>query len=232
MIGERRFDFITIVSGLPRSGTSMMVRMLEAGGMPVVVDHDRKPDADNPHGYYEIEAVKRLKEDTSWVESAVGKALKAIYLLLYDLPKDFQYRVLFLRRSLQEVIASQDTMLRRSGASTGNMDKQLLARHFETQLNHLDAWLRQQPNMAVIYVDYTQAVSDPTGTAVRVAQFLGGRIDPVKMAAAVDRTCTDSVRARVPKGDNAPLLSCHLLQIRSAGVNATSARERAPGYRL
>jgi Sulfotransferase domain len=186
MTSEPRCDFITIVSGLPRSGTSMMMRMLEAGGMPVVVDHDRKPDADNPNGYYEIEAVKKLKEDASWVESAVGKALKAIYLLLYDLPKDFRYRVIFVRRSLQEVIASQDTMLRRSGASTGSMDSQRLARHFETQLHHLAEWLRQQPNMAVLFVDYADAVTNPSGTAARVARFLGGCVEPAKMAAVVD----------------------------------------------
>lgn len=186
MIGERHFDFITIVSGLPRSGTSMMMRMLEAGGMPVVVDHDRNADADNPNGYYETEAVKKLKEDPSWVGSMAGKALKAIYLLLYELPKDSHYRVLFMRRCLQEIVASQDTMLRRSGASTGNMDKQLLTRHFEAQLNHLDRWLRQQPNMSVIYVDYAEAVHDPAGIAARVAQFLGGCVDPTKMAAVVD----------------------------------------------
>jgi hypothetical protein len=186
MTSDQTYDFITVVSGLPRSGTSMMMRMLEAGGMPVVVDHDRKPDADNPNGYYEFEAVKKLKIDSAWVNGAVGKALKAIYVLLYDLPKDFRYRVIFLRRSLQEVITSQDTMLKRSGAATGSMDQQILARHFEAQLKQIDAWLQRQANMAVLYIDYSDAVRDPVGSAARVAQFLGGTLDPAKMAATVD----------------------------------------------
>jgi hypothetical protein len=186
MTSDQTYDFITVVSGLPRSGTSMMMRMLEAGGMPVVVDHDRKPDADNPNGYYEFEAVKKLKIDSAWVNGAVGKALKAIYVLLYDLPKDFRYRVIFLRRSLQEVITSQDTMLKRSGAATGSMDQQILARHFEAQLKQIDAWLQRQANMAVLYIDYSDAVRDPVGSATRVAQFLGGTLDPAKMAATVD----------------------------------------------
>jgi hypothetical protein len=198
MTSERPRDFITVVSGLPRSGTSMMMRMLDAGGMPVVVDNDRQPDADNPHGYYEIKAVKKLKEDASWMEGAAGKALKAIYLLLYDLPKHYKYRVVFLRRNLQEVIASQDAMLKRSGASTGRLDKQVLARHFETQLQRLDAWLRQQSNMSVLYLDYADAVKDPLKTASSVAQFLGGCVDPAKMAATVD---TSLYRQRSNTGD-------------------------------
>jgi Sulfotransferase domain len=230
MIGERNFDFITIVSGLPRSGTSMMMRMLEAGGMPVIADNDRNADADNPNGYYETEAVKKLKEDSSWVGSMAGKALKAIYLLLYELPKDSHYRVLFMRRCLQEVIASQDTMLRRSGASTGNMDKQLLTRHFEAQLNHLDRWLRQQPNMSVIYVDYAEAVYDPAGTAARVAQFLGGCVDPTKMAAAVDSNLYrqhSSPTAR--KGYCASLCSPPFREERTSPLTVQPAPEAATG---
>lgn len=181
-------DFITIVSGLPRSGTSMMMRMLDAGGVPVFTDNDRVADADNPNGYYEYEAIKKLQEDSSWVAGAVGHAIKAIYLLLYQLPPEYQYRILFMRRDLREVIASQDTMLRRSGAPTGTMDKQVLARHFETQLRQVDAWLRQQPNMAVLDVPYAEVVGDPMATAQRVSAFLGGELDAEKMTLSVDPT--------------------------------------------
>jgi hypothetical protein len=179
-------DFITIVSGLPRSGTSMMMRMLDAGGIPVFADGDRLADADNPNGYYEYEPIKKLNEDSSWVANAVGHAIKAIYLLLYQLPKEYSYRVVFMRRDLPEVIASQDTMLRRSGAATGSMDPRVLARHFETQLRQVDAWLRQQPNMSVLDVPYAEVVRDPQSTAVKVAAFLGETLDVDKMVASVD----------------------------------------------
>ena len=179
-------DFVTIVSGLPRSGTSMMMRMLSTGGVPVVVDHDRKPDADNPNGYYEFEPIKKLKEDTSWVAGAVGHVVKAVYLLLYDLPKEHKYRVVFMRRDLPEVIASQDTMLRRSGSPTGTIDPRMLARHFETQIRQSEAWLRQQPNFEVLYVNYADIVGDPATAAAAVSAFLGGDLDTAKMAASVD----------------------------------------------
>jgi hypothetical protein len=164
----------------------MMMRMLEAGGMPVVVDHDRKPDADNPNGYYEFEPIKKLKEDSSWVAGAVGHVVKAVYLLLYDLPTGFNYRVVFMRRNLHEVIASQDTMLRRSGSTTGSIDPGVLARHFETQIRRADSWLRQQPNFAVTYVNYADVVGDPAGTAAAIARFLDGAVDPARMVATID----------------------------------------------
>ena len=89
---------ITIVSGLPRSGTSMMMRILEAGGMPVLVDAARPADVDNPNGYYEFEPAKSIREDASWLTQAEGRAVKMVYKLLYDLPPDRAYHVLFLQR--------------------------------------------------------------------------------------------------------------------------------------
>ena len=110
---------ITVVSGLPRSGTSLMMQMLEAGGMETVTDGQRAPDADNPKGYYELERVKRLKEDHAWLAEAEGKALKVVSMLLYDLPADFRYRVLFMERDLDEILSSQRTMLARRGTGEG-----------------------------------------------------------------------------------------------------------------
>src|SRR5215471_15035568 len=106
---------ITIVSGLPRSGTSMMMRMLEMGGMPVIIDQVRQPDVDNPRGYYEFEPAKKTKTDTSWLNHAPGKAVKMVYRLLYDLPSKFTFRVLFMQRKLDEVLVSQRTLLVRQG---------------------------------------------------------------------------------------------------------------------
>src|SRR5215212_2341111 len=110
---------VTIVTGLPRSGTSMMMQMLAAGGMPVLAAAVRAPDADNPRGYLEFEAAKRTARDAAWVAGAAGKAVKLVHLLLPDLPQEHEYRVLFMRRDMDEVLASQRAMLarlRRTGA--------------------------------------------------------------------------------------------------------------------
>ena len=96
-------QFLTIVSGLPRSGTSMMMRMLDQGGLPAIIDGVRTADDDNPAGYYEFEAVKQTKEDPSWLENSEGKVVKMVYRLLYDLPTDRTYRVVFMRRKMEEL---------------------------------------------------------------------------------------------------------------------------------
>ncbi len=110
-----RQDVITIVSGLPRSGTSMMMSMLEAGGIGSVVDGIRKADDDNPKGYFEFERVKQLKKDSSWLVEATGKVVKVISQLLRDLPPSYQYKVIFVRRNINEILASQTQMLIRRG---------------------------------------------------------------------------------------------------------------------
>ena len=100
-------NVITIVSGLPRSGTSMMMQILESGGMKVITDNIRKADEDNPHGYYEYERVKKIKDDTGWLKETRGKAFKMISLLLYDLPSNENYKVIFMKRKMSEILASQ-----------------------------------------------------------------------------------------------------------------------------
>ena len=107
--------FLTVVSGIPRSGTSLMMSMLESGGMPVLIDEVRGADIDNPRGYYEYEAVKALKHDASWVAQSCGKAVKMVYLLVYDLPPDIEYRILFMHRNIDEVLASQRADARAAG---------------------------------------------------------------------------------------------------------------------
>jgi hypothetical protein len=179
-------DFVTVVSGLPRSGTSMMMRMLDAGGVPAFADNDRQADADNPCGYFEYQAIKKVGEESAWMAQAVGHAIKAIHVLLYHLPRQYRYRILFMRRDLGEVIASQETMLQRLGAAPGAMDPKVLACHFETQLQQAEAWVLRQSNMSLIDLDYAEVVHDPSATACQVAKFLGGGLDTAKMAAAVE----------------------------------------------
>jgi len=178
--------FLTIVSGLPRSGTSMMMRMLEAGGMPVVTDNLRQADIDNPMGYYEFEPVKKVKEDQTWVADAQGKALKMVYSLLYHLPSTHQYRVLFMRRRMEEVLASQKKMLDRLGKAASPVSDEQMAKMFHTQLEKFFAWIKTQPNFSLLEVDYNGMVSDPAAQAGKVNTFLGGTLDQAAMCKVVD----------------------------------------------
>jgi hypothetical protein len=178
---------IVIVSGLPRSGTSMTMKMLEAGGMPPLTDHIRSPDEDNPKGYYEFERAKKLKEgDTDWLPQAEGKAVKLIGALLMELPKrGYTYRVLFMRRTMEEILASQDKMLAHRGEDKKVEDEKMAAL-FEKHIKDVEDWMDSQPNLSYIDVDYNHAIQDPRSTAEKINQFLGGDLDVQAMAAVVD----------------------------------------------
>ncbi|SMX34754.1 sulfotransferase family protein [Actibacterium lipolyticum] len=183
---QEEVDFVTIVSGLPRSGTSMMMRMLEAGGIPPVVDHARKPNDDNPLGYYEFEPVKALKEDKSWVAPSCGKVVKVIYKLVYDLPANVNYRVVFMQRELEEVLASQETMMRRDGLDPDTIGRDILLQLFQTEVFEFRRWADAQPNIKMFYADYRQVVADPATKATQIADFLGSGLDHMAMAQVVD----------------------------------------------
>lgn len=178
--------FVTIVSGLPRSGTSMMMRMLETGGMPVVTDAVREADVDNPRGYYEFEPAKKTRDDPSWLDSAHGKAVKMVYQLLYDLPADRHYRVLFMRREMGEILASQRKMLSRLGRDDGGIPDDKMSALFRSQLSKFEAWAASQSHLAILDVDYNRMVSDPLPLAESVNAFLGGILDPRAMASVVE----------------------------------------------
>jgi len=178
---------VVIVSGLPRSGTSMAMKMLEAGGMELVVDNVRTADVDNPKGYYEDERVKNLAEmeDTSWFRAARGKVIKVVSSLLNYLPTDNAYKVIFMRRNLHEVLASQAKMLERRGEKSQTEDQELLAM-YEAHLDKVEFQLRFRPHFEALYVNYADVVSDPLSQARLMAGFVGGGLDVSKMAAAVD----------------------------------------------
>lgn len=179
-------EFLTIVSGLPRSGTSMMMRMLECGGLPVLTDHVRTPDDDNPNGYYEFEAVKQTKEDDAWLQGSEGKAVKMVYRLLYDLPADRTYRVLFMRRKLDEVLASQQVMLQRHGVADSVSEGQMSAL-FRSEIDSFYKWVKQQRHIELIDVDYNRMQQNPRDEATRVSEFLGGALDVDAMVGVVDQ---------------------------------------------
>jgi len=175
-----------VVSGLPRSGTSMMMQMLAAGGMPVLTDGLRAADEDNPRGYFEYEPVKRTKRQASWVPLAEGLAVKIVYALLRDLPARHEYQVIMMHRDLAETIASQREMLRRSGRNGADVGEETLRGLFEKELREVASWLAAQPNFRVLDVEYGECVHDPARAAARVNRFLGGALDEGSMISAVD----------------------------------------------
>jgi hypothetical protein len=177
---------VTVVSGLPRSGTSLAMQMLAAGGMTVLTDGVRAADEDNPRGYLEFEAVKRTREDASWVAEAVGKAVKMVYLLLRELPAGYEYRVILMRRDLREVLASQKAMLSRLGRHGADVSEERMAAIFEEQLRGVVNWLAGQSHFQVLQVDYRECVRAPGEVARKVNAFLGGHLNEQRMAAAVD----------------------------------------------
>jgi len=178
---------IIIVSGLPRSGTSMMMKMLEAVGLEPVTDGIRTADKDNPKGYYELERVKTLDKpgDKSWVAAHKGKVIKVISFLLKDLPSNVNYKVIFMRRSLAEVLVSQNKMLEHRGEANPVEDEKM-HRNFEMHLRKVDYQLKTEPNMEVLYVDYKNALENPHFEAKRIAEFLGGGVSAEKMAEVAD----------------------------------------------
>lgn len=177
---------ITVVSGLPRSGTSMMMKMLEAGGIPPLTDEIREADADNPKGYYELERVKKLdKGDSEWLATAEGKAVKVISALLQHLPETYDYQVIFMERHMPEILASQRKMLDRRGEED-EMDDEKMRALFEKHLQQIKTWLGEQENFSVLYVHYSEALADARTQAERVKGFLGAELDVDKMTGTVD----------------------------------------------
>lgn len=188
----RAFRFgppIIVVSGLPRSGTSMVMRMLDASGVPIVSDGVRTADQSNPHGYFEYERVKELDKglDKSWLREARGKAIKVISFLLRELPSSNNYRVIFMQRSLEEILASQDTMLRVRG-EPADAPHEALAKAYERHLREVGLLLGRRRWFTVLEVRHRDVLENPLAQARRVAEFIGQPLDPGRMTAAVDRS--------------------------------------------
>ena len=175
---------IIIVSGLPRSGTSLMMQMLHNGGIEVVTDHVRTADTDNPRGYFEFEQVKKIKQDASWLPQTRGKSFKMVSQLLYDLPACERYRILFMERDLDEMLASQEKMLERLGRPAVPRDQ--MKRAYLLHLQKLHAWLHTNKQMRILNVRYNELLEKPEEQACRVSEFLDGSVNAEKMALAVD----------------------------------------------
>lgn len=180
---------IVVVSGLPRSGTSMAMKMLHAGGLEVVTDGLRQADESNPNGYFELEAVKDLEKNgnTAWLKDARGKAVKIISLLLTVLPEDHDYRVVFMQRDLNEVLASQNRMLVQRGETPGTPEEDArLRQHYEKHLAKVHRFLGNRRCFSVLRVDYRSVLERPLVEAARIDAFVGGGLDVDRMAAVGD----------------------------------------------
>lgn len=178
---------VIVVSGLPRSGTSMMMKILEAGGLEILTDNERTADEDNPKGYYEFEVVKELpgNANATWLVGAGGKVVKIISFLLQHLPTNYQYKVIFMRRNVEEILASQRQMLIRRGESTDEDDSKM-AETFQEHLKRVRVWLANQKNIQVLYVDYNALMNSPTEPVNALADFLGVPLNVEKMLAVPD----------------------------------------------
>jgi hypothetical protein len=183
---ERSPGVITVVSGLPRSGTSLMMQMLAAGGMPILTDGERTPDTDNPRGYCEWEPVKLLPRNPALIAKAEGKAVKVISQLLSALSPTHEYKIIFLRRPLEEVVASQDEMIRhRSGAAPALPAAQISAA-FKTHLKQVEAWFQNKQNLSLLDVRYHDVLADPQTVSRKLKDFLSFELDVEAMARQVD----------------------------------------------
>lgn len=175
---------VIVVTGLPRSGTSLMMQMLAAAGVPVLTDSARAADDDNPRGYLEFAPVKAIARDASWLARARGKAVKIVAPLLPHLRDGERYAAIWMERNLEEVLASQATMLERSGRAVGDDDR-VLRRAYERQVDDARADL-QRLGASVLSVDYARSIAQPDDTAEQVCDFLGGGLDIGAAAATVE----------------------------------------------
>lgn len=186
-------DSVVVVSGLPRSGTSLMMSMLEATGIEPMQDGIREADIDNPKGYYEYERVKKIKDDKAWLPDAKGKVVKMISRLLVELPGDFNFKVIWMRRNIDEIIASQKKMLVRLGTYDPSVKddeiRRMLLRHVEKTLS----WMNAQGNIEHLFVSYNKLMEDPKDEVKKLAKFLG---EGAEADAMMERIDTDLYRNR------------------------------------
>jgi hypothetical protein len=185
-----------------------MMQMLKAGGLPLLCDESRRPDVDNPLGYFEYEPVKRIARDVSWLDAAVGRGVKIVLSLLTHLPRDYEYRLILMKRDLAEIMASQHTMLVRQGQAAGDEpstsadeafggeeegdeeheEEALLQERFAAELSEIVRGLQGLPGVELLEVEHSELLTRPRRVADAVATFLGAELDVDAMAACVDPT--------------------------------------------
>jgi len=189
---------ITVVTGLPRSGTSLMMQMLAAGGLCLLTDGKRAPDADNPRGYFEWERIQQLPQDPALIAFGEEKAVKVTSPLLAWLPVGRQYRILLMRRPIEEVFASQTVMIRRLGTSGGALGPEPLMRAMEDHLRLVMAGMERRPDCRIHLVAYHALLAEPRRESEAIRDFLEVDLDVAAMAAQVDPSLYRQRRAVAP----------------------------------
>jgi hypothetical protein len=179
---ENLKDTLVVVSGIPRSGTSLLMQMLNNGGMEILADDKRKPDISNPKGYLELEAVKKLAQDNSCLKNQTGKAVKVISHLLKNLPEEQKYKIIFMNRDMNEIIKSQQKMLNKNEKK---YSKELI-KAFLKELKHVKQWIKEDPQKEMINLDYKKVVKQPMKAINKIIQFLGVPLDKQAMKEAID----------------------------------------------
>jgi sulfotransferase family protein len=178
---------VTVVSGLPRSGTSLMMKMLAEGGMPVITDEIRRADSDNPNGYFEFETVRQMSAgNVNWLADANGKAVKVISALLEYLPSNYSYKIIFLERDVHEVLASQRKMLMHRNEKEMANEAEVEAQ-IQKHLSAMKPWLVRQPNIEVLYVNYNMLMTEPEPVCEQIAEFLDLPLNQTRMLAVPDK---------------------------------------------
>ena len=209
---------IVIVSGLPRSGTSMMMQMLEAGGLSILADQVRSANEDNPHGFYECRQVRRLHKDASFLDAAAGRVVKVVSPLVRALPAAHDYRIVFMDRAIDEVLLSQERMLDRAAASGAASSPAQppspaeMRAAFSQIVDRVEAFVSASSNIHSIKLSHREAIKDPMRVAIAVSRFLVDLgLDPEdeaqlrRMASIVTRELyrsrgSASLRAWAPNG--------------------------------
>lgn len=182
-----QIPFIPIVSGLPRSGTSLMMSMLAAGGLELMTDELRMPDDDNPVGYFEFEDVKKLiNGESSWLERSNGKAVKVISTLLPYLPDGYHYRIIFMHRAMEEVLASQRRMLINRGENPDKVSDIRMAEVFKKNLQLSERWMNSQAHASRIDINYKQLITNPGPLVAEINTFMGGGLNEDRMLGVID----------------------------------------------
>ena len=178
-------EIITVVSGLPRSGTSMMMQMLRAGGLTCLTDELREADISNPKGYFEFEKVKGLRANNSWLPEAKGKVIKIISHFLACLPPELNYKIIFMERDLDEVLASQRKMLVNQGQGEENLSDERLGQIFAQQLRQVKKMLADR-QISTLFLGYQDVLEDPVEISTQLQAFLGNNLDQQAMRDVVD----------------------------------------------
>lgn len=163
-----------------------MMKMLESGGLTLLTDDSRPADEDNPDGYFEFAPVRHTARDASWVTMARGRVVKVIHALLPHLPSNETYRVVLVERDLEEVVDSQQAMLKRSADEGAALSRDDLIAGYRRQLDQLERWMIEQPNYLFTTVNYNDLLTNPLSQLAHVTSLLGRALDCQAMSAVIN----------------------------------------------